>query len=206
MGVDGPFVWVCVFWIYWIVSTNDYFNRSSFSQSATLFAFLGFLSLNTCYSAILLVVTLTSTTFTSIMTICVLATCWTSTTITDFPWNIFCISTNFGQSIILCPFKPHMWHAYEDFFCVFWIGCVTFVVATMVCSLFFLHVSTLWFVIPQFVQCLSVFPVLLCVFAGATCLILCGIDSAFLASIIVIPFSHNITASLCCCSVDRFIS
>jgi hypothetical protein len=46
----------------------------------------------------------------------------------------------------------------------FWLGCATFVVATMVCFSFFLHVSTLWFVIPQFAQCLLVFLVLLCVF------------------------------------------
>ncbi len=64
---------------------------------------------------------------------------------------------------------------------------------------------TLWFVIPQFVQCLLVFLVLLCVFVGTTCLILYGIDSALLVSIVVIPSSHNIAASICCCSVDHFI-
>jgi hypothetical protein len=98
-----------------------------------------------------------------------------------------------------------MWHAYKDVFCGFWIGCATFVVATMFYCFFFLHVSTLWFVIPQFVQCLSVFLVLLYVFVGATCLVLCGTESALLASIVVMPSSHNIVAFLCYCSVDCFI-
>ncbi len=35
--------------------------------------------------------------------------------------------------------------------------------------------------------------------------VLYGIDSAFFVSIVVIPSSHNIAASLCCCIVDRFI-
>jgi hypothetical protein len=36
-------------------------------------------------------------------------------------------------------------------------------------------------------------------------LVLYGIDSAFLVSIVVIPSSHNIVTSLCCYSVDHFI-
>jgi hypothetical protein len=118
---------------------------------------------------------------------------------------MFCILTNFGQSVILCPFKPQMWHAYEDVFYVFWLGCVAFVVATMVYSFFFLHVSTLWFFILQLMQCLLVFHVLLCVFVGTTCLILCGINNAFLVFVVIIPSSHNIAAYLCYCSVDCFI-
>jgi hypothetical protein len=55
------------------------------------------------------------------------------------------------------------------------------------------------------VQCLLVFLVILCVFASTTYLILCGTDSALLDSVVVIPFSHNIAASLCCCNVDPFI-
>ncbi len=31
MDMDGPFFWVYVFWIYWIISTIDFFNHSSFS-------------------------------------------------------------------------------------------------------------------------------------------------------------------------------
>ncbi len=98
-----------------------------------------------------------------------------------------------------------MWHAYEDVFCVFWFGCVAFVVTVVVYSFFFLHVSTLWFVIPQFVQCLSIFHVLFCVFASIICLILYGINSALLTSTVVIHSSHNNVASLCCCNVDRLI-
>ncbi len=44
-----------------------------------------------------------------------------------------------------------------------------------------------------------------CVFACTACLILCGIENALLTSIVVIPFSHNNVASLCCCNVDHFI-
>jgi hypothetical protein len=54
-------------------------------------------------------------------------------------------------------------------------------------------------------QCLLVFPVLLCVFVGNVYLVLCGTESAFLTSAVVMPCSHNIAASLCCCSVDHFI-
>jgi hypothetical protein len=100
--------------------------------------------------------------------------------------------------------QPQMWHAYENVFCGFWFCCVAFVVATMVYS-FFLHVSTLWLFIPQFVQYLSVFHVLVYVFGGATYLVLCGTEITLLALAIVILFSHNIIASLCYCSVDCFI-
>jgi hypothetical protein len=86
----------------------------------------------------------------------------------------------------------------------FWFGCVASMVATVVCSFFFLHVSTLWFVIPQFVHCLSIFLVLFCVFASATYLVFYGTNNALLAFVVVIPSSHNIVASLCYCSVDRF--
>jgi hypothetical protein len=72
-------------------------------------------------------------------------------------------------------------------------------------AFFFLHVSTLWFVIPQFVQCLSIFLILLCVFAYAACLVLCGTNSTFFAFVIVIPSSNNIATSLCCYNVDNFI-
>jgi len=59
--------------------------------------------------------------------------------------------------------------------------------------------------IPQFVQCLLIFLALLYFFVGVICLILCGTENALLASVIVMPSSHNIAASLCCCSVDYFI-
>jgi hypothetical protein len=138
-------------------------------------------------------------------------TIWVSTigctfiTIIDFPGNIFYISANFGQFVILCPFKPQMWHAYEDVFYVFSLGCATYVVATVVFSFFFQHVSTLWFVIPQFLQCLLVFPTLFCVFFGAACLVLYGTNNTLLISAVVIPSSHNIATSSCCCNVDHFI-
>jgi hypothetical protein len=156
--------------------------------------------LNTCSSiALILVVTLISTTFTFVLTIFISKTNWTYVIVTNFPWNIFCILIHFGQFVILCPFKPHMRHAYEDVLCGFWLYCV----ASMVSS--FMHISTLWLLIPQFVQYLLVFHVLLCVFGGATYITLCGTEIVLLISAIVIPYSHNIVTSLCCCSVDRFI-
>ncbi len=138
------------------------------------------------------------------MIIFILVTGWTSAIVINFPWNIFYILINFGQSIILCPFKPQMWHAYEDVFYGFWLCCVAFMVTIVVYSFFFLHVSTLWLFIPQFVQYLSVFPILLYVFIGVACLVLCGTKNVLLVSIVVIPSSHNITSSLCC-NVDHFI-
>jgi hypothetical protein len=51
---------------------------------------------------------------------------------------------------------------------------------------------------------LLVFLVLLNVFGGAAYLVLYGIESALLASTIVIP-SHNIATSLRYCNIDYFI-
>ncbi len=138
-GCGWPFYLVCVFWIYLNISNIHFFNRSSFSQLRTFFVFLGFLSLNTCsWVTLILVVTLTSTTFTFEVIVYVSTTCWTSITTTYFSRNIFCISTNFGQFFILCPFKPQMWHAYEDVFCGFWFGRVAPMVAIVV--FFFLKI------------------------------------------------------------------
>ncbi len=149
-------------------------------------------------------VILTSTTFTFVMIVYVSTIGWTFVTTVHFPWNIFCISTNFGQFVILCPFKPQMQRAYEDVFCGFWFGCAASVVSIVLYYFFFLHVSTLWSIIPQFVQCLLVFFILFCVFVNVACLVLCGTKSVFLAFVVVMPSSHNITTSLCC-SVDCFI-
>jgi hypothetical protein len=55
------------------------------------------------------------------------------------------------------------------------------------------------------VQCLLIFPIILYVFTSAICLVLCGTESALLVYVVVMFFSHNIVASLCCCSVDRFM-
>jgi hypothetical protein len=54
-------------------------------------------------------------------------------------------------------------------------------------------------------QYLLVSHVLLYVFASVAYLVLCGIESAILVFAIVMPSSHIIVASLCCCSVDHFI-
>jgi hypothetical protein len=54
-------------------------------------------------------------------------------------------------------------------------------------------------------QYLSIFLVLFYVFGGAIGLVLYGTKIVLLDLKIVIPFSHNITTSLCCCNVDRFI-
>jgi hypothetical protein len=42
-------------------------------------------------------------------------------------------------------------------------------------------------------------------FGGATYLVLCGTKNELLVSTVIIPFSHNIVASLCYCNVDCFI-
>jgi len=76
---------------------------------------VGLRHLNTCASIILLIViTLTSTTFTSIVIVYVLVTSWTSATTTYFPWNIIYISTNYHfMSIrtidVACIWKCLMW-------------------------------------------------------------------------------------------------
>ncbi len=54
-------------------------------------------------------------------------------------------------------------------------------------------------------QYLSIFHVLLCVFASVACLVFYGTENALLAFAIIMFFSHNITASLCCYNVDHLI-
>jgi hypothetical protein len=91
--------------------------------------------------------------------------------------------------------------------CLLWFLTLlaTSMATTLVYSFFFLHVSTLWLFIPQFVQYLLVFLILLCGFGDVTRLVLCGTKNVLFVSIIIIPSSHNNIASLCCCSLDRFI-
>jgi hypothetical protein len=55
------------------------------------------------------------------------------------------------------------------------------------------------------VQYLSVVPILFYAFGGVACFVFCGTESALLASMVVIPSSHNIVTSLSCSSVDYFI-
>jgi hypothetical protein len=64
-----------------------------------------------------------------------------------------------------------MQHAYEDVLCGSWLGCVTSLVTIVVYSFLFLHVSTLWFVIPQFMQYSLVFHIILCVFINVASLV-----------------------------------
>jgi protein-S-isoprenylcysteine O-methyltransferase Ste14 len=54
-------------------------------------------------------------------------------------------------------------------------------------------------------QNLSIFLVLFYVFGGVAYFVLCGTYSAFLASTVIVPSSHNIVASLCYWSVNHFI-
>ncbi len=54
-------------------------------------------------------------------------------------------------------------------------------------------------------QYLLVFPILFYGFGGVVRLVLCGTKNVLFVSIIIIPSSHNNIASLCCCSLDRFI-
>ncbi len=193
MDVDGPFVKVYVSWICWIVSTIDFFNRFSFSQLITLFVFFIFLSLNICYSVVLLfVATLASTTFTFVVIICISTTGWTFAISTNFPWNIFCISINFKQFVILCQFKPHIWHAYEDVFCV--CHCNLLLLLSTCFHIVISH-SIIWqylFSLPYIIVCFW----WCCMFST---------KSALLDSIVVMPSSHNIATSLCCYSVEIFI-
>jgi hypothetical protein len=70
---------------------------------------------------------------------------------------------------------------------------------------FFLYVSTLLLVIPQFVKYLSVFLTIIYVFGNVAYLVLCGTESELLAFATIFPSSHSIVTSLCYCSVDHFI-
>jgi hypothetical protein len=89
-------------------------------------------------------------------------------------------------------------------FLFFWL-CWVASIATIVGYSFFLHVSTLWLVIPQFVQYLLIFFALLYVFNGVAYFVFYGIDNAPLALAIIIPSSHNIVASSCYWNVNNFI-
>ncbi len=110
---------LCKFYNCYMVSTIVLKNLSS-SQSIVLLFFLGSLSWNTCSFVILfLISTLTSTTFTYVIIIFTLAIIFLLEVDANFPWNIFCIFANLGQIVILCPFKPKIWHAYEPFIWTF---------------------------------------------------------------------------------------
>jgi hypothetical protein len=98
-----------------------------------------------------------------------------------------------------------MWHAYEDVFCGFWLGCVAFMVATMGCFFFFLHVFKFMIRHPIIYVMFVNLPYIILIFIGVTYFVLCGIKSALLVSTIVMPSSHNIVVSLCCCSVNCFV-
>jgi hypothetical protein len=54
-----------------------------------------------------------------------------------FPMKHLIHFNKLGQYVILCPFKPHTWHAYVDVFCGFLFSCATSGAATIVCFLFF---------------------------------------------------------------------
>jgi hypothetical protein len=176
------------------------------SQSASLFVFLGFLSLNTYF---LVTFTFCGKINIDHIHICNDCLCLNNSLnlyyYHSFPmkhflhlsklWIIYrfmSIQTTYVVSIWKCFlwFLNWLWCLY-DYHC----GLL----------LFFLHVSTLWFIIPQFVQCLLVFLVLLYVFTSVVFLVLCGVDNVFLAFVVVIPSSHKIVTSLWCCIVDCFI-
>jgi len=70
-----------------------------------------------------------------------------------------------------------MWYAYEDVFYGFWFSYATFMATIVVCFFLILHVSTLWLLIPQFMQYLLVLLLLLCVFSVAACLVLYDTES-----------------------------
>jgi hypothetical protein len=87
-----------------------------------------------------------------------------------------------------------MWHAYEDVFS----DC---------------HCGLLFFYFCMFPHCDSSShslcnicqSSLYCVFVSVVYLVLCGIENALLTFAVIMPSSHNIFVSLCCCSVDHFI-
>jgi hypothetical protein len=123
-----------------------------------------------------------------------------------FPWNIFCVLANLGQSIFLCPFRPQIWDAYMNhlktllglngsFHCYY----------SWFLFIFTLHVPTLWLSRPQFVQCLPVFLVSIYGFVVTTNFGICGTNNALWASTCVIPSSHNRATSLCNYNVVIFI-
>ncbi len=105
---------------------------------------------------------------------------------------IICHFMSIQTKNVACVWKCLLW-----FLTLLWCLCV----CHYGLFLLILPISTLWLVIPQLVQYLSIFLLLLCVFSGVAYLILCG---TFLISIVFIP-SHNIVASLCYYSIDHFI-
>jgi len=119
---------------------------------------------------------------------------WTFANVTNIPWNIFYNLVNFKHSVILCPFKPHMWHAYENVFVVF---------DSIVLPLWLPLWSITFCMFPHYDYSFHK----LCNTCQSSLYysMFYGIESAFLALAIVIPSSHNIVASLCCYSVECLI-
>jgi len=107
MDEDGPSIWVCVFLNLLNCLHHRLLEPLFFLLvNDTLCFYWLFILEHLFFNTLLLEVKLTSTTFTFAMTIYVLTTGWTFVIVKDFPWNIFCILANFGQSVILWPFKP----------------------------------------------------------------------------------------------------
>jgi hypothetical protein len=177
-------------------------------------------SLNTCSSVtLLLVVTLTSTTFTSTMIICV-SIGWTFI-LPQISHETFYASQQtldnlsfYVHSDHICGMHMNMAFVVFDLFMwplwlPLWSGFFSFYMSP--------HCDSSSH---NFMQCLLVFLLLLCVFVSVTCLVLCvfvgatclvfsvfvgatcwvlyGTKSAFLVSALVMPSSYNIVASLCC--------
>jgi len=149
--------------ISYIVLTKDYCGLCSSSQSTTDFFLIGSLSLNTCSLVTLLLVMaiLTSTIWTEGFATLGFTTTCLSIVFTPLFLNIFYISLYLGQSMILCPVSPQIWQEYLIGLCILICWVITSEIARTKSSfLFTLHVSTLWFVLWQFVQYILVFSII----------------------------------------------
>lgn len=153
---------------------------------------------------LLIVATLTSTTCTFTMIVLTLTTIFFSKLDAIFPWNIFCISANLRWSIILCPFRPHIW--------IILLTLLRLISSVYWCysQFLFLLDYTRFYIMVVFIHNLCyVYQSFL--FPSIVLLLLQNLKSMVLIvhfelSTSVILSSHNKATSLCNCSVVLFIN
>jgi hypothetical protein len=112
--------------------------------------------------------------------------------------NIFFLSLYFRRSMIFCHVSSQIWQEYFTSFYTLICWLITLKIIGTWSSFFFtLHVSTLWFILWQFVQYILVFLRTIWGYWVNIVLLLCGIDILLMAFTSKIPSSQTKVVSLC---------
>ncbi len=120
--------------------------------------------------------------------------------------NIFYISLYLKQSMILCPVSPQIWQEYfiGHFTLICWVV-TSKIIGTWSSFLLSPQVSTLWFVLWQFVHYILVFSWIVWDFWANIVLLPCGTNKLLITFTLKIPFSQTKVVFLCGCKVSLFV-